>query len=199
MIFAEFLKEHTLDIVFNRVGKRFDQEYEDSDDEETLTIKLDFKHFNDLFTIRPSYKDEFVEHFYSRGWFGIMELLIITRDANENSIYLDIDNSVTSGKTVAWDLTEPQELVEMGINHLNKTQELIVLLDLLKINCHFNIEDELVIEFPQGEKVFHNNSERTKIRDKEITVTWNCPHSFEKIKEYLFPILVRNERLEQLI
>lgn len=51
MKFAEFLKEHTLDIVFNRVGKRFDQEYENSDDEETITIKLDFKHFNDLFTI----------------------------------------------------------------------------------------------------------------------------------------------------
>lgn len=199
MIFAEFLKEHTLDIVFNRVGKRFDQEYEDSDDEETLTIKLDFKHFNDLFKMRPNYKDEFVEHFYSRGWFGIMELLIITCDGNENSIYLDIDNSITSGKTVAWDLTEPQELVEMGINHLNKTQELIVLLDSLKINCHFNIEDELVIEFPQGEKIFHNNSERTKIRNKDKTVTWDYPHSFEEIKEYLFPILVRNERLEQLI
>lgn len=108
-----------------------------------------------------------MEHFYSRGWFGIMELLIITRDGNENSIYLDIDSSVTSGQTVAWDLSEPQELVEMGIIHLNKTQELILLLDSLKINCHFNIEDELVIEFPEGEKLFHNNLERTKIWDKE--------------------------------
>ena len=162
MIFAEFLKKHTLDIVFNRVGKRFDQEYEDSDDEETLTIKLDFKHFNDLFKMRPNYKDEFVEHFYSRGWFGIMELLIITRDGNENSIYLDTDNSITSGKTVAWDLTEPQELVEIGINKLNKSEKLIVILDMLKINCQFNIEDELVIELPEGEKVFHNNSDITK-------------------------------------
>ena len=78
MIFIDFLKKHTLDIVFNRVGKRFDQEYEDSDDEETMTIKLDFKHFNDLYKLRPNYKDAFVEHYYSRGWFGILELLIIT-------------------------------------------------------------------------------------------------------------------------
>tara|TARA_B100001057_G_scaffold355425_1_gene357415 strand:- start:1149 stop:1748 length:600 start_codon:yes stop_codon:yes gene_type:complete len=199
MIFIDFLKKHTLDIVFNRVGKRFDQEYEDSDDEETMTIKLDFKHFNDLYKLRPNYKDAFVEHYYSRGWFGILELLIITDNGDENSIYLGSDDTIKWGGIKAWDLTEPQELVEMGINHLNKTQELIVLLDSLKINCHFNIEDELVIEFPQGEKIFHNNSERTKIRYKDKTVTWDYPHSFEEIKEYLFPILVRNERLEQLI
>ena len=157
MIFIDFLKKHTLDIVFNRVGKRFDQEYEDSDDEETMTIKLDFKHFNDLYKLRPNYKDAFVEHYYSRGWFGILELLIITDNGDENSIYLGSDDTIKWGGIKAWDLTEPQELVEMGINHLNKTQELIVLLDSLKINCHFNIEDELVIEFPQGEKIFHNN------------------------------------------
>jgi hypothetical protein len=199
MIFTEFLKNHTLDIVFNRVGKRFDQKYEDSDDEETMTIKLDFKHFNDLHKVRPNYKDVFVEHYYSRGWFGILELLIITDNGDENSIYLDSDETIKWGGIKAWDLTEPQKLVEMGINHLNKTQELIVLLDSLKINCHYNIEDELVIEFPEGEKYFHNNSERTKIWDKDNTVCWEYPHSFEEIKKYLFPIMVRNESIDSLI
>lgn len=195
--FKSFVNKPVIEQEFEMLRCQFPDEYTE-DLENSLIITLNFTDFNELYDLRPNYKEDFYKYFYERGWSDILVLRI--EDKTEELFDFEITLNGYYDyleKIHCYDITDVDMLKVLNLNHLNLFQQIMIFLDSLGVE-HSNIGKDLIIYHPKETYTLRKEQERMYIMDYAMRIYNFRQGTLEEIKSYLFPELMRKELLTKL-
>tara|TARA_R110002072_G_scaffold59514_1_gene151499 strand:+ start:92801 stop:93409 length:609 start_codon:yes stop_codon:yes gene_type:complete len=195
--FKDFVGQYVIDQEFDILDQKYLDDYSE-DFENSIYLTLNFKDYDQLYSIRPNFRTEFFDHFYSRGWTGLVVLRIENNINNELDLEMTLKGIYEGKKINCYDITDATNLKKLDLKCLDVFQKLTIFLDSLNV-YHHNGGNELIIYLQDHIYTLVRNKDKIHIMDDAMNVHNFQQNTLEEIKSYLFPELVREENLRTLI
>ncbi len=194
----EFLNKYLIDQVFDIWDDHsgVSPEYFNN----SMTLIFDFESFNDIYKISKDYKNEIYGHYFQKGWTSNIYLKIYNYEEPDIDLEISLVRHYKSNdKVFCLDITDIEMLKILQLNHLNIIQELMFYADSKGFEVTYGLDNLLIIFIDNREYFIENISGQIFITDRQDGVTHKLKqNTLEEIKSFLFPKLMRKEKLETL-
>ncbi|MAY21671.1 MAG: hypothetical protein CMC74_02725 [Flavobacteriaceae bacterium] len=196
--FKDFVDQYVIDEEFKMLECPF-TDYGWQGFQNSLVLTLNFEHFNQLYLMRPNYKIELFNHYYDKGWIGLLVLKIVNK-ANDCVDYeITLKGLYESNDDInCYDITELCVLKQLNLNHLDLFQKLMFYLESINVQYE-NRGNQLSILHTEEQGLLCRNVEEDYYLRAGVNFYDLKQNTLEEIKSYLFPELVREETLRTLI
>ncbi|MAM30268.1 MAG: hypothetical protein CMC13_14720 [Flavobacteriaceae bacterium] len=195
--FKDFVNQYVIDQEFKMEECPF-TDYGWEGFQNSLVLTLNFKHFNQLYLMRPNYKHELYNHYYDKGWKGLLVLKIVNNVNDCLGYEITLKGLYECNDDInCYDITELSVLKQLNLNHLNLFQQLMLYLDSINIQFQ-NRGNQLIIFHKEEQGFFLRNLEEEYFLCVGENFYKLKQNTLEEIKSYLFPELVREENLRTL-